>query len=82
MARGQRKSIEEKIAAKEGLIEALATRVESEKRELEELFQEKRRKELEAVSGIIEESGLEPEEVARVLQQYLENREEEEPDAR
>lgn len=72
MARGQRKSIEEKIAAKEGLIEALATRVESEKR----------RKELEAVSGIIEESGLEPEEVARVLQQYLENREEEEPDAR
>ena len=76
MARGQRKSIEEKITAKEELIEALMTRVESEKRELEELYQEKRKKELEAVSDIIDESGLEPEEVAAVLQQYLENREE------
>lgn len=76
MARGQRKTIEEKIAAKQELIEALATRVESEKRELEELYQEKRRKELEAVSDIIAESGLEPEKVAEILQQYLETCEE------
>lgn len=76
MARGQRKTMEEKIAAKKELIEALMTRVESEKRELDELYQEKKRKELEAVSDIIEEAGLEPEEVAAVLQQYLENREE------
>ena len=76
MARGQRKTMEEKIAAKKELIEALMTRVESEKRELEELYQEKKRMELEAVSDIIEEAGLEPEEVAAVLQQYLENREE------
>lgn len=76
MARGQRKTIEEKITAKQELIEALKARVESEKRELEELWQEKRRKELEAVSDIIEESGLEPEEVASVLQQYLASREE------
>ena len=76
MARGQRKTIDEKITAKQELIEALTTRVESEKRELEELYQEKRRKELEAVSELIEESGLEPSEVAAVLQQYLEEREE------
>lgn len=76
MARGQRKTIDEKIAAKQELIEALTTRVESEKRELEELYQEKRRKELEVVSELIEESGLEPDEVAAVLQQYLEAREE------
>lgn len=76
MARGQRKTIEEKITAKKELLEALETRVESEKRELEELYQEKKRKELEVVSDIISESGLEPEEVAEVLQQYLENREE------
>lgn len=75
MARGQRKTIEEKIAAKQELIEALMTRVESEKRELEELYQEKKRKELEAVSDLIEEAGLGPEEVAEVLQQYLDNRE-------
>ena len=76
MARGQRKTIDEKIAAKQELIEALTTRVESEKRELEELYQEKRRNELEVVSELIEESGLEPDEVAAVLQQYLEAREE------
>ena len=75
MARGQRKTIEEKITAKQELIEALMTRVESEKRELEELYQEKKRKELEAVSDIIEEAGLGPEEVAEGLQQYLESRE-------
>ncbi|MGN0167789.1 MAG: hypothetical protein ACI4AB_07095 [Acetatifactor sp.] len=74
MARGQRKSIEEKIAAKQELIEALTTRVESEKRELEELYQEKKRKELEAVSELIADTGLQPEEVAAVLQQYLETR--------
>ena len=77
MARGQRKSIEEKIAAKQELIEALMTRVESETRELEELYQEKRLKELEAVEELIEESGLQPDEVATVLQQYLESRAEE-----
>ena len=49
--------------------------MESEKRELEELYQEKKRKELEAVSDIIAESGLGPEEVAEVLQEYLERRE-------
>lgn len=77
MARGQRKSIDEKITAKQELIEALMTRVESEKRELEELYQEKKRKELEAVNELIEDSGLTSEEVASVLQQYLESRAEE-----
>lgn len=77
MARGQRKSIEEKIAAKQELIEALMTRVESEKRELEDLYQEKKRKELEVVGELIDDSGLQPEEVAAVLRQYLESRAEE-----
>lgn len=73
MARGQRKTLEEKITAKTELIEALTTRIESEKRELEELYQEKRLKELEAVSDLIADTGLQPDEVAAVLQQYLEN---------
>ena len=77
MPRGQRKTIDEKITAKQELIEALMTRVESEQRELEELYQEKKRKELEVVSDLIDEAGLSPEEVANVLQQYLDNRDEE-----
>ena len=71
MARRQRKTIEEKIAAKQELIDALMTRVESEKRELDELFKEKKRKELEAVSDLIEDAGLQPEEVAEMLQEYM-----------
>ena len=74
MARGQRKTLEEKISAKQELIEALTTRIESEKRELNELYEEKRRKELESVNDLIAEAGLEPNEVAEVLQQYIESR--------
>ncbi len=74
MARGQRKTLEEKIAAKQEVIDALMTRVASEKRELEELYQEKRQRELETVSDLMEEAGLEVEEVAEILQQYVENR--------
>lgn len=74
MARGQRKTLEEKITAKEELIEALMTRVESEKRELDELYQEKKMKELEVVNDLISDAGLQPDEVAAVLQQYLDSR--------
>jgi len=71
MPRGQRKSLEEKIQAKQELINALNIRIESEERELEELYEQKRRKELEAVSDLIEDAGLAPEEVAEVLQHTL-----------
>lgn len=74
MARGPKKTIEERIAAKQELIEALLTRIESEKRELEELFEEKRRKDLGAVSDMITDAGLSPEEAAEALQRYLEDR--------
>lgn len=74
MARGQRKTLEEKIVAKQELIASLQTRIESEKRELNELYEEKRRKELETVNELIEDAGLAPEEVAEVLQQYITSR--------
>ena len=74
MARGQRKTLDEKIAAKQELIDALMTRVQSEKRELAELVQEKKMKELEAVSDLIADTGLQPEEVAEALQEYMKTR--------
>ncbi len=76
MARGQRKTIDEKIQLKQELIDALLTRVESEKRELAELMEEKRRKELEVVSDLIDDYGLAPEDVAQAIQTFLEGREE------
>ncbi len=74
MARGQRKSVEEKIQAKQEIVDALLVRVESEKRELAELMEEKRRKELEAVNDMIEDYGLAPDEVTMALQQFMEAR--------
>lgn len=74
MARGQRKTIDEKIAAKQELINALLTRIESEKNELEALYDEKKRRELETVNELIEDAGLQPTEVAQMLKQYIETR--------
>ncbi len=74
MARGQRKTLEEKITAKQELINSLTIRIESEKRELEELYDEKKRKELEVVNDIITDAGLDANEVAEVLQQYINTR--------
>lgn len=74
MARGQKKTLEEKIEAKKELIQALTVRIESEKRELEELYTEKHRKELETVSCLIEDAGLSADEVAEVLRNYIEGR--------
>ena len=59
---------------KQELIEALTTRIESEKRELEELFQEKRLRELEMVNDLISDAGLSTNEVAEMLQQYIDSR--------
>ena len=74
MARGPKKSSEERITAKQELISALLTRFESEKKELEALYEEKRIKDLGTVNDLIEEAGLSPEEAAEALQQYLDSR--------
>ncbi len=74
MARGPRKSIEEKIEAKMELISALETRLESERRELDEMVREKRLKELETVSDLMDECGLEAGEVADILREYMSER--------
>lgn len=74
MARGQRRSVEEKIAAKQELIDALMIRVNSEKAELDALYEEKRLRDLETVSELIEEAGLSAEEAAEALQRYADAR--------
>ncbi len=70
MARGPRKTMEQKIEAKQELIEALETRLDSERTELEDLLREKRLKELETVEELIEESGLDASEVAEILRNH------------
>lgn len=71
MARGQRKSIDEKIQQKEELIRSIETRLEHERQELEDLFTEKQQQEVKALNEFIKASGLSVQEVRGVLQQYL-----------
>lgn len=72
MPRGQRKPLDKKIQAKQELIIALQKRIDSETKELEELLQQKKYKELQIVSDMMENANLTSEEVTEVLQQYIE----------
>lgn len=72
MPRGQRKPLDEKIQAKQELIIALQKRIDSETKELKELLQQKKYKELQIVSDMMENANLTSEEVTEVLQQYIE----------
>ena len=73
MARGQRKTVEEKIAEKEELILALRTRLKSEHSELDALYKEKRDRDLEELSQLLEASGLNLEEASEILQEYVQS---------
>lgn len=74
MARGPKKTIEEKITAKQELIAALLTRIESEKKELEAMYEEKRLKDLDLIKELIAEAGLTAEEAREALRQYNDSR--------
>ena len=71
MARGQRKSIDEKIREKEEMIGALKVRIQSEERELNDLITEKRNKEAEAITRMLAEAGISMEEAKDLIAQHV-----------
>ena len=71
MARGQRKSIDEKIQQKQELISSIETRLEHEKKELEELLNEKQQQEVKVLNDFLKTSGMSVYEATEVLQQYV-----------
>ena len=73
MARGQRKTIEEKIREKEELVGAQKVRLKAEQNELDALCKEKRDRELEGLNQLLEDSGLNLKEASGILQEYIEN---------
>ncbi len=81
MARGQRKTVEEKIAEKEELIQALRIRLKSEQNELDILYKEKREKELDELNQMLTASGLDLDQASDILQEYILNHTEEEQSA-
>ncbi|MCI8976976.1 hypothetical protein D5282_06830 [bacterium 1xD8-48] len=74
MARGQRRTIEEKIAEKEELIAALRTRLKSEQSELDALNREKKNRDLDSLNQLLESTGLDISEASDILQDYIQNR--------
>ncbi len=71
MARGQRKSIDEKIQQKQELISSIETRLEHERKELEELLSEKQKQEVKVLNDFLKTSGMSVYEATEVLQQYV-----------
>lgn len=71
MARGQRKSIEEKIMAKEEVISALELRLKKEKEELQEMYEEKRQKELTSLNDLIAENGMDIDSLKKLILQNV-----------
>ena len=74
MARGQRRTIEEKIAEKEELIAARRTRLKSEQSELDALNREKKNRDLDSLNQLLESTGLDISEASDILQDYIQNR--------
>ncbi len=72
MARGVRKSIDEKIADKQEIIDALEIRILKEKEELQMLVNEQRMARLESLEELIDNSNLSLEEVTEILRQHVE----------
>lgn len=58
MARGARKSLQEKIAQKEELIDSLTVRLKKEREELNELMETQKMEELKELRLAVEQSGL------------------------
>lgn len=70
MAGRPRKPVEERIAEKEQIISGLQIRLKAEQKELEELFTEKKIKDLENLDALLNSSGLSLNEAAEALENY------------
>ncbi|MDE7416745.1 MAG: hypothetical protein K2N44_10690 [Lachnospiraceae bacterium] len=68
MARGVKKSIQEKIAQKEELIEALSTRIKKERDELNGLLEMQKMEELNELRAVVEKSGMEISDIIQMAQ--------------
>lgn len=74
MARGVRKSIEEKITDKQEMIECLEVRLSKEKEELQTLINEQRMSRLESLEELIDSANLSVEEALAILKQHADGR--------
>ena len=68
MARGVKKSLQEKIAQKEELNDALSMRIKKERDELNELLELQKMEELNELRIVVQKSGLEINDIIQMAQ--------------
>ena len=68
MARGAKKSLQEKIIQKEELIESLTTRIKKEREELKELIEQQKNEELNELRVVMQKSGMDIADIIQIAQ--------------
>ena len=68
MARGAKKSLQEKITQKEELIESLSVRIKKEREELNELLDQQRNEELNELRLVMQKTGMEIADIIQIAQ--------------
>lgn len=68
MARGVKKSLQEKIAQKEELIDALSSRIKKEREELNELLEMQKLEELNELRDAVQKSGMDIADIIQLAQ--------------
>ena len=68
MARGAKKSLQEKITQKEALIESLSIRIKKEREELNELMEMQRNEELNELRLVMQKTGMEIADIIQIAQ--------------
>ena len=68
MAKGAKKSLQEKIIQKEELIESLTTRIKKEREELNELIEQQKNEELNELRVVMQKSGMDIADIIQIAQ--------------
>ena len=68
MARGAKKSLQEKIKQKEELIESLSIRIKKEREELNELLEQQKNEELNELRMVMQKTGMEIADIIQIAQ--------------
>ena len=71
MARGAKKSLQEKITQKEELIESLSVRIKKEREELNELLEQQRNEELNELRLVMQKTGMEIADIIQIAQTIM-----------
>ena len=68
MARGAKKSLQEKITLKEELIESLSIRIKKEREGLNELLEQQKNEELNELRMVMQKTGMEIADIIQIAQ--------------